>query len=99
MAPLQRDQVQMRPGVPDLIRGLPSDEGAHAVHGGITADVGDVIAAVALAQVRQVLKVHIIRHLNLLYTISQKLLAWYSGLPVGEIKKAVANAKAANASK
>lgn len=61
------DQAQhRRRAVPDLVRGLPGYEGAHPVHGSIAADVGDVIAAVALAQICQVLEVNIIRDLDLL---------------------------------
>jgi len=52
---------------PDLVWRLSSNERAHAIHGGISADVGDVIAAVAFAHICNFLKVHISSHLNLLH--------------------------------
>ena len=52
---------------PDLIRGLASDFAAHAVHGGIPADVGEVIPRVALGQIGELLKVDIGLHLHLLH--------------------------------
>lgn len=54
--PGQPDSAQ-RDEVPDLVGRLASYLATHAVHGCISADVGEVIARVALCQVGQLVKV------------------------------------------
>ncbi len=52
--------------LPDLLGCLASDHCAHAVHGCVTADIGDIVAAVAFCQLCQLIKIHIICDLDLL---------------------------------
>ena len=52
--------------LPDLIRGLAGNLAAHAVHGGISTDIGQIVPRVALGQVGQLLEIDVGLHLHAL---------------------------------
>ena len=58
--------VDLAVELPDFVQVFAFEGAAHAIHGGVAADVADVVAGVALAHGRDLAKVAVLRYLGAL---------------------------------